>query len=173
MNSRTIFENAARVLVLLFLQVFVFNYVHFLGFLNPNLYLLGLLLLPLSIPMSAQYLVAFLTGLVVDVFSMTYGVHASASMWLIFMRPIILRMMTFGKREEMQVVPVPGQKVFRWLFIYTFALVGIHQVLVTMLEVFTFRRFYLTLLIILGNALMTTFLILALEYIFIPISKKK
>ena len=78
-----------------------------------------------------------------------------------------------GKREEMQVVPLPGQKVFRWLFIYTFALVGIHQVLVTMLEIFTFRRFYLTLLIILGNALMTTLLILALEYIFIPISKKK
>lgn len=173
MNSRTIFENIARILALLFLQVFVFNYAHFLGFLNPNIYVLGLLMLPLSMPMSAQYFIAFLTGMVVDLFSMTYGVHASAAMWLIFMRPIILKMMTYGKKEEMQMLPVPGQKTFRWLFTYTCILVGIHQLLVTMLELFTFRRFYLTLLIIVGNALMTTVLILALQYIFIPSSKRK
>ncbi|HRR04270.1 MAG TPA: hypothetical protein P5215_03220, partial [Bacteroidales bacterium] len=60
---------------------------------------------------------------------------------------------------------------FKWLLIYTFLMVFIHHFIVTMFELFTFRKFWLTLISVIGNSLFTTFIILCVQYIFTPTKK--
>lgn len=171
--NKVIVEHLLRFAVLLVLQVFVCNYVHLFGLLNPNLYILALLLLPVGMSSSLQYLVAFAAGSVVDIFMMTYGVHAAASLLIVFARPYVLMAMTTGnvKQENLE-VPLPGQKTWQWLTVYTFIMAFMHQFTVSMLEVFSFSRFYMTLFVALGDTVFTTLLIVALLYIFYPVKKK-
>lgn len=172
MNNLVV-RNVLRFAVLIFLQIFICNYVHLLGFINPYIYIIALLLLPLSIPKSIQYLIAFLTGLIIDFFAMTYGIHASASLVVIFLRPYIISALTVGKNKETQMeLPIPKQKDFKWLLTYTLILVAIHHFLITMLETFSFKRFFLTLGIILLNTIFTTFVVLSVMYIFTPAKKR-
>lgn len=170
--NNIVLRNIFRFVILLLIQIYVCNYVHFLDFINPYIYILALLLLPLSIPKSLQYLIAFVTGLIVDIFAMTYGIHASASLTLIFLKPYVISWLTVGKnRDELTTIPIPGQKDFKWLLIYTFLMVFIHHFIVTMFELFTFRKFWLTLISVIGNSLFTTFIILCVQYIFTPTKK--
>ena len=161
-----------RFMILLVLQVLLFNHVHLFGFINPNVYLYALLMLPLSLPRSAQFAIAFATGFIVDIFQMTYGIHASACMFFILIRPYIINSLNVSKKKNENELPIPGKKDLKWLFIYIFILVFVHQFLFTMLEVFSLKRFGYVLLMMLVNALFTTLLILSIEYIFIPKKNK-
>lgn len=165
--NKVVVSNILRFLLLLPLQVLVCNYINFLGFINPYIYIIALMLLPLQLPRALQYLIAFATGFVVDIFAMTYGVHAFSSVLIIFLRPYIINLMTIGKKKLLE-LPLPGQKDFKWLLLYTLIFVFIHHFCATMLELFTFRRFWLTILVVIANTLFTTLLILCYEYLFIP-----
>lgn len=164
--------NILRILLMVGLQVLIFNHIHLFGFLNPSVYLLALFLLPLDLPKSAQYAIAFATGFVVDIFQFTYGIHASACMIFILLRPYLLYALNVNKKKNDTEVPVPGKKDFRWMLFYTLLMTLSHQLVITMLEVFSFRQFHHTLLVIFANTLFTTLLILCIEYIFIPIKKQ-
>lgn len=166
--NNTVRNNIIRFAILLPVQVLILNYVHLFGFINPYIYLMALLLLPFTMPKSWQYIIAFATGMVVDIFSMTYGVHASASLFVIFLRPFLLEMMDGNRANDNTNSPMPGVKPLNWIVIYTSVMVFIHHFLVTMLEVFTFHNFWRNLGATIVNTIFTTFCIICLEYIFIP-----
>ena len=164
--------NIIRFIILIAAQVFICNNIDFFGFINPYIYILALLLLPLEIPKSAQYLIAFATGFIIDMFSLTFGMHASASLLVIFVRPYIVNLLNGRHTTENIDKPVPGFKDFNWLLAYTLILVFIHHFTFTLLEVFNFHEFLRTLLVSLANTIFTTTIILCIEYIFIPIKKR-
>lgn len=158
--------------VLLAVQILVCNHVNLFGFINPYIYILAILLLPLDIPRPWQYIIAFFTGLTVDFFAMTYGVHASATLWVALARPYLVRRLNGGKTTEATERPVPGVKDFRWLLVYAFLLVFLHHFAITLLETFNFREFFRTLTVSFINALFTTTIVLCIEYIFFPLKKR-
>lgn len=170
--NNPVFSNIFRFVLFLLLQIFICNHIHLFGFINPNIYLLALLLLPFDIPRPVQYLIAFATGFIVDIFQMTFGIHASAALLIMFLRPYWVAALNIGKKKvEKMEVPIPGQKDLKWLVTYTSVLVLLHQILVTMLEVFSFYRFGYTMLGILVNTVFTTLLILCVQYIFMQEKK--
>lgn len=172
MNNKVLI-NISRFVLFLLLQIMICNHVHLFGFINPNLYILAILLLPFDIPRSVQYLIAFAAGFIVDMFQMTFGIHASAALFLIFVRPYIVAALNIGKKQmDKMEVPLPGIKDFKWLATYTIILVALHQTIVTMLEIFSFQRFWMTLITIIVNTLFTSLLILCVEYIFFRKNKK-
>lgn len=164
--------NILRFIILIAVQVFICNNIDFFGFLNPYIYILALLLLPLEIPKSAQYLIAFATGFIIDMFSLTFGMHASASLLVMLARPYIVNLLNGRHTTEGIEKPIPGVKDFNWLLAYTLILVFIHHFTFTLLEVFNFHEFFRTLGISLLNAIFTTLIILCIEYIFIPVKKR-
>lgn len=170
MNKTT--RHILRFLLLLTIQVLICNHVQLFGFMNPYIYIMAILLLPLEIPRSAQYLIGFLTGLIVDLFTMTYGVQASATLMVVFVRPHIVHLLNGRRIPDGIDRPVPGVKDFKWLFLYTLILVFIHHFMITLLEIFSFKNFGYTLLVSIANALFTTFIILCAEYIFSPLKKR-
>lgn len=167
-----VLANIIRFAVTLLIQVFICMNIHLFGCINAYIYLLALLMLPLELPRWVQYLIAFATGFVVDAFSMTYGIHASASLLIIFIRPYLVSLLNGRKTSDTIERLTPAAKDFSWIFAYTLILVFIHQIAVVMLETWSFSHFWKTLLVILGNTILTTTLILGCEYIFIPKKKK-
>ncbi len=67
MNS-TLFINTARFIALLLLQVLVCNQLNFMGSLNPYVYVLFVLLYPISSNRMNLIFIAFTLGLILDLF---------------------------------------------------------------------------------------------------------
>jgi hypothetical protein len=140
--------------------------VQWFGFLNPAIYLLFIILLPLDIPKSGQYILAFITGFIVDAFLRTYGIQAFACLLMTFFRPYIILILNGFKPLEAGVKPVPGVKDFNWILVYTLILVFVHQLSVTILETFQWIYWWRIIWISFANTLFTAFIILCIEYIF-------
>lgn len=163
-----IISNILRFVVVIFLQIFVCNYINLFGFVTPALYLLALLLLPLELPKSVQYVIGFFTGLIIDMFTHTLGVNAAAGVIVMFVRPYVVRLLNGRSAVEGVDRPEPGIKDFKWIFTYVLLLSFLHQFMSVMLETSSFRNFGHTLLSILCNTAFTAFVILCVEYIFFP-----
>jgi len=159
-------SNVSRFFILILLQVFVFNYVQWFGFLNPEVYILFLILLPLEVPKSVQYVLAFIIGFIVDVFLSTYGIQAFACVLMVFLRPYIILILNGLKPLEVGVKPIPNVKDFNWILVYTLLLVFVQQITVTILETFQWIDWWRILWTSVVNTLFTTFIILCVEYIF-------
>ena len=169
MNNAT--ANILRFLLVIVAQVFVLINIHLFGCVNAYLYLMALLMLPFEIPRWVQYIIGFVTGFIIDMFTMTYGIHASACTLMMFVRPYLVIALNGRKTDMMTDKPLPGVKDFRWLLAYTVILVFVHQFEAVMLEAFTFKHFWKTLLVILGNTVFSSLVILCCEYLFVPVKK--
>lgn len=165
--------NVLRFFITLLIQVFVCMNIHLFGCVNAYIYLLALLMLPVELPRWVQYIIAFATGFIVDAFSMTYGIHASACLLMMFVRPYLITGLNGRKTSDTVERLTPAARDFRWILVYTVISVFIHQVAVVMLETWTFAHFWKTFLVIAGNTILTTTIILGCEYIFIPKKKIK
>lgn len=163
-----VFSNILRFVIVLLLQIFICNYIHLFGFLTPALFLFALLLLPLELPKSVQYLIGFASGFIVDMFTHTLGVNSFACTVMMFVRPYWVRLLNGRSTIEGVDRPIPGVKDFKWMAFYVLFLTFVQQFLVVMLETFSFRYFGHTLLSILGNTLFSAFVLLCVIYIFFP-----
>lgn len=81
-----VIRNIARCLLLVLLQVLVLNNIYLGGYITPYLYILFVLMLPTSLPKPVTLLIAFATGLTVDMFSNLMGLHAFAATMVAFCR---------------------------------------------------------------------------------------
>ncbi|WP_298063794.1 rod shape-determining protein MreD [uncultured Rikenella sp.] len=83
-------EYTATFVLLLILQEFVFDNINFGGVVNPYIYIMFLILLPLDIPGWLLLLLGFGAGVAVDFMSGIAGLHAIVSTWLAFVRPTVV-----------------------------------------------------------------------------------
>lgn len=86
-------------LILLLLQVVVFNNLVFLGYGIFFIYLYSIISFPYSYSRYGLLFFAFLLGLIVDLFSNTPGMHASASLFMAYIRKPILNL--YVSKEDM------------------------------------------------------------------------
>ncbi|HPS84961.1 MAG TPA: rod shape-determining protein MreD, partial [Bacteroidales bacterium] len=98
MNNKLILSNIFRFLIVILLQVTIFNYTNLFGYINPFVYLYFVLLIPFETPMWIALLLAFLTGFTQDLFTSTGGLHAAATTAIAYLRPVLLRTIV-SKRE--------------------------------------------------------------------------
>ena len=164
--SNIFIRNIVRFVLLVLLQVLVLNNMNLMGYMNPYVYILFILLLPADISGSLLLLLAFFTGLTIDFFENTLGLNAAATVLLAFARPGILNVffknIEFGKGEEPGIAKMGVGKFLR----YTFILVLIHHTALFFLEVFSFSEFWETLYRIGISSLFSTFIILILVFLF-------
>ncbi len=126
-------------------QVLVFNNMNLGGYMNPYLYILFILLLPVRINGSLLLILSFATGLTIDFFGNTPGLHSTACVTIAFLRPgtikLLFRNHEFGTGEE----PAPFSIGFRGFLRYSIVLVFVHQVVLFYLEVLSTNHFFYTL----------------------------
>ena len=71
------------------LQVVVLNEVLFYAYINPFLYVILIICLPLKTPKWFLLIYAFLLGFSIDLFSGSLGFHSTATVLIAFMKPFI------------------------------------------------------------------------------------
>ena len=155
-----------RFIVLIAVQVLVLNHVEISGYINPFLYVLFILMLPVRIPRLLLLITAFATGLCVDLFTNTAGMHAAACVMMAFLRPGWLKIIAPRDGYDVEAVPSVKRFGFQWFIIYSSVMVLVHHVALFYIEVFRFSEFFTTLTRALLSTAVTLLLIIITQYLF-------
>lgn len=139
MNNKVV-KNSIRFVVLLILQLFVFNYItiDFFEGIVFYPYIIFILMLPISANRVVMLLASFFFGLIIDVFANTGGAHATACLVLAYVRPVIL-VSSFGISYENQTLKF-NEVDFKELLIYVLVSTLIHHLVLHNLEVFNLNH---------------------------------
>ncbi|WP_342647836.1 rod shape-determining protein MreD [Mucilaginibacter sp. CSA2-8R] len=164
--SRIIIHNLVRFVVLVLLQVFLLKNISLYNLSMPYLYILFIMLLPLETPNLLLFTLAFLMGIIIDMFYDTPGLHAAASVILAFVRVLFVSITVQRDGFDNEPAPTLGNMGFRWFFTYSAILILIHHFFLFSLEVFRFSEIQYTLLRFLSSSLFTLFLILITSFLF-------
>ncbi len=159
-------RNIIRFIVLVLIQVIILNNINFRGYLDPYLYVLFILLLPFNTPNWLLLVSSFLIGFFVDLFSQSLGMNTAASVFMAFLRPGVLRLLSPGREYEAGVNPGISDLGFRWFLSYALILIFLHHLLLFILEAFGFADFFSTIYRVVINTLFTTMLVLLSQFLF-------
>ncbi len=151
---------------LVFAQVFIFNNIQFSGLINPNVYVLFILLLPFSTPGWLLLLSSFFLGISVDIFSQTLGMHAFACVFMAALRPITLKILSTREGYIPNTSPRIADYGFIWFFRYAFVLIFFHHLALFYVDVFSFHGFFRTLLRVILSVTFTVIIVLIEQYLF-------
>lgn len=163
--NNAIIENIARFLFILLLQVVVLNNIQVSGYFNPFLYLYALLLLPIETPKGLLLVIGFATGLIVDIFTGTLGMHTAASVLLCYLRPNLLKFFAPRDGYEFGTRPVIADLGFVWFISYAGILTFIHHFFLFFVEIFRFSDFFRTFFKVILSSSLTMILILLAQFL--------
>lgn len=165
MSSKIILVNIFRWLVLLFVQIFLLRNMAFYNLSTPFIYVLFILVLPFNIPNLLLYVIAFITGLTLDAFYDTLGVHTSACIALAFVR-ILFISVSLNREAIDEPEPSLGNMGFRWFSLYAVLCIFVHHFVLFFLEAFKLTSLSYTLGRTLLSVVFTLFTVLLVEFIF-------
>ena len=119
---------------LVLLQVLVCSNINFLGEINPYVYVIFIILYPVTNNRLLFIFTSFLLGYTVDIFLDSGGVHAAASVAIAYIRPLFLKF-SFGAAYDYQSIKFSNIDFSRRL-IYFLLLIVIHHLILFSLVVF-------------------------------------
>ena len=161
-----IIKNILRFILVAILQILVFSNIQFSGYINPSFYILFILLLPIKTPAWLTMSSAFLLGSIIDIFSQSPGLHASASVLIAYIRPYIISLIKTTNEIKPDTTPNLSNMGFRWFITYSALLIFLHHAVYFFLEIFRVTHFMDTLYHIILSSF-ATFTIIILSQLFI------
>jgi len=136
-------KNIFRLAIFILVQVFVLNKIpHLHRFIIPLLYFLFILWLPFSITRIGLLLVGFVTGLILDYFTMTPGLHTAACVLIAYVRPFVINLLIPKDTAEFNYLE-PSPRGMGWApyTVYVFVLTLLHHTYLVLLEWLDFGTF--------------------------------
>ena len=155
-----------RFLLLLFLQAFLLNNINFFGFINPNLYLLFIIVYRLDGNPTLLIVLGFVMGLLLDLLTQGLGGQTIAALTIAFLRPYIIRF-SFGVNYDVPMGMIKGSLLTQRL-LYLSLMVVIHNLVLCSVIYFSFDNT----ITILKNTLFTSLFTFILIYISLRLFKK-
>jgi rod shape-determining protein MreD len=169
----TAIANFFRFLLLVLIQALVIDHIDLAhSWVVPYLYVLFLLMLPLDTPVWAALLVGFFTGLVMDLFSNTPGMHASACTLLMYTRTFLLRGLAPREGYDQGQRATVADMGLAWFMTYAGLLVFVHHAWLFYVEVFRFEGFFSTLLRVIAGTAATLVLCLLAQLLMARATRK-
>lgn len=153
MINSTFLVNALRFLLLVLVQVLVFNRLNFLGFINPMVYIMFLYWYPIKENRNLFLALGFSLGFVIDFFSDTMALHAASTLTIAYLRPTIMRFV-FGVNYEFQSFKLSNSTRIQQ-FTFLALLVIAHHTIFFTLEIFSLANILLVLKKVLFNGMAT------------------
>lgn len=164
--NKLVWRNIGRFALLLALQLVVLNHVYLGSYIMPMLYVLFILMLPTDMKRIPLLLVAFATGLVMDVMNNMLGFHALACTVVAMLRILFAnRILTRG---EPIVISTPSiYSVTPQYFIsYLMLMYAAYYLVFFLLELFGFMGFGNMILATILSTLATTLLAVLYQFLF-------
>ncbi len=171
--NNIIAKNSLRFIILVLLQVVIFNNIRLSGYINPFIYIVFILLLPFETPKWAILMLSFIVGLSVDVFSGTIGIHAFASTLMGFSRASIITLISGNREFEKNETPSIKDLGFSWFLSYSLFLVIIHHFTLFLIETFRFTELHFVILRTFLSIIITEIVIIASQYLFYSSKKQR
>ena len=171
--SKSIVKHTIRFFILLFTQVLVLNNVLFLGYINPYIYILFIMLLPFDSPRWLLLILAFSLGICVDAFQDSMGLHAFACVLIAYFRTPILHFLLPQLKNTKQTNLEFSLQEFGLLraLIYTGSMVLIHHFALFTLE--TFRPELLSIFLrTISSAAISILLLIIVQYLLFKEAKR-
>ena len=135
-----VYKHIIRFVVFAFLQALVFNQLN-IGFgIHLMIQPLFIMLLPFELTVIPIMGIAFLMGLVIDIFSNTYGLNTSSLVLMAYLRPIVFKF--YGPREGYDPLKEPTSQDMgsNWFTVVYGILLGLHTFWFFLLEIFEIGR---------------------------------
>ena len=128
-------KNIFRLLVFILVQVYILDKIHLHRFVIPVLYYIFILWLPFSLTRISLLYIGFVTGLMLDYFTNTPGLHAAACILIAYARPFVINLLIpkdtaeFNYRE-------PSPRAMGWApyTVYALVLAVLHHSYMYLLE---------------------------------------
>jgi rod shape-determining protein MreD len=165
MNS-ALLVNIFRFILLLAIQIIVFNNMNFFGFISPFPYLLFIILYPVNGNKSGLLVASFLLGLTMDMFSNSGGIHATSCLILAYFRPYLFKF-SFGLSYEYQTVKL-NDVLTPERFSFILLSVVIHHLVLFLLEAFQFSFIWDILIRTVFSSLFTIIICIVIIYLIKP-----
>lgn len=160
-----ILRHLLRFVLLVSLQILILNNIQLGTFINPFLYILFLLSLPVNLPKLLLLPIGLFTGLTIDMFQNTPGMHAAACLLMIYVRPYWLKLIAPRDGYDIETEPSIKKLGFAWYMAYASFLVFVHHLFLFYIEVFRFSEFIDTLTRIALSSILTLLLIIIAQYL--------
>lgn len=140
--------------VVLFDVAFCFLYVGFL------------LMLPFDSGPVRLMLMGLLLGLCVDIFYNSFGIHAAASVFIMYLRPYVVSVLAPRGGYEPGMTPKLKVMGLEWFTVYSLILIFLHHLVLFFVEAGGFGMFMYTLLKVVASTVFTFVVILIIQYLF-------
>ena len=167
----TLIRNILHFVILLIVQVMVFDNLGFGTYIHPYIYVLFVLLLPFDTPKWRLLIDGFLIGMAVDIFNGTPGLNAAATVFLAFSRSFIIGITSRKSDIEGKNAPTVTEMGLQWFAVYALLLLLLHNLVLFWLEAFSIRLLGLVLAETVLSSLVSLLLIIIIIYIFKPLKK--
>ena len=165
----SLLRNIIRLIIFILLQVFVLNHIPPLHqYITPYIYYLFILWLPFSMGRGSLLIVSFITGLCLDFFTKTPGLHAAACVFIGYLRPFLINLLMpqqgveFNYRE-----PSVTSLGFTQYITYVSVLTFCHHAVLSSIQAFQFGNILYLVLKTLGSTVISLLLVTVIEIIFI------
>lgn len=153
-------KQIGRYIVVMLLQVLLLDQLQLWGACHPYVYILCLLMMPITLPHSVSMVIGAAVGLVMDVFCNSLGVHTAACILLMFIRPYLIGAIVNDKdrlNEQISLRAIGMEALIKYVVI----LVLIHHLTVFLLAAWNWAHIGFVLLETLVSSLITISLIIA------------
>jgi rod shape-determining protein MreD len=165
-------RNSIRFVLLVLLQVLIVQNIHLGAYVILFPYILFILLLPFETPKLLVMLIAFFTGLVIDMFYDTAGIHAAVCTLIGYSRHYVLKVLAPREGYDAGQSPTIQSMGAVWFITYSATIIFIHHLFFFYLEIFRFSEFFTTLLRVFLSTIGTFVFVYVIQFLFYRTTKK-
>lgn len=172
MGSLSVFKKIRQIILLVALQVLILNKINLFGYVTPLLYIWSIVKIENTYSRNTLLLLAFFTGLAVDMFTSTPGMNAAAVTLLAFVQPYLLKLfVSYDRREQM----TPGiYSMKRGPFIgYVSLCAVVHHLFYFILKSIPVADWSMLISKVVFSATLTVLLIVVIEVSFVKNANKR
>ena len=152
-------KQIGRYFLVMLLQVLLFDQLQLLGVCHPYIYILCLLMMPITLPHSADMIIGAVVGLILDIFCNSLGVHTASCIFIMFIRPYLIGAIVNDKDRlnEQITLRTLGMEA---LLKYTVILVLAHHLMVFLLAAWSWSHIGFVLMETIVSSLITISIII-------------
>lgn len=160
-------------IALILAQVLIFNHICLFGYAVAFIFIYTLVKIPMSMTLEWRFTIAFLLGLIIDIFSDTLGMNALACTIIMGLRRPIIRL--YVVRDDEVTDTYPGYNSFgTFSFVkYVITLTLLYCTLFYLIESFFSIESIKTIFQILASTILTALLILGIDSLTVQKNEKR
>lgn len=152
-------KQIGRYLLIMVLQVLLFDQLQLWGACHPYIYVLCLLMMPITLPHSVDMLIGAFAGFIMDIFCNSLGVHMAACILLMYIRPYLIGVIVNDKdrlNEQISLHAIGMEALLK----YTVIMVLIHHLTVFSLAAWSWSHMGFVLLETIVSSTITILLVI-------------